>query len=425
MCKPKEYSNGNENNNEGCNLRKTVNRTKQTSTIVDNNNNEGCNLRQTVNRTKQTPANDNERRWIIVLTALFVIFVTMQSVLASIIFFLIKPSLPTLSNDEIFDNSDITAPHVTQEMSWKVTDSSPISILFVDDADFLVYTGFITWLTVIFTGIGLEMFVILVYLKDGWTVAHENLWKLAQFLFSLLALVTLSLVSTRNSASLLTLVFGLWKFGFQDTVATMYSALYDISLGKMKRFSRALDATGLILHHSAASLIICMLVTGAIDIDRFIFDPILILCMQHWFALLHDKYKTTYTIIELVLEFWFEWDVISNFEHYLISHWTIALGAAGMLVAHWIWLASGVVSLLSARPLISKPTESVPVTSHVSYQHLSKISLECSNLVDSKGDRVTVSYTDENGNNITVSSDEQLTDAFQQFATRVPSFQLG
>jgi len=61
-----------------------------------------------------------------------------------------------------------------------------------------------------------------------------------------------------------------------------------------------------------------------------------------------------------------------------------------------------------------------PITSRVSYQRLSEIAIEHSNISDSKLHRVTVIYTDEDGDSITISTDDELTDAFEQFATRVP-----
>lgn len=59
-------------------------------------------------------------------------------------------------------------------------------------------------------------------------------------------------------------------------------------------------------------------------------------------------------------------------------------------------------------------------TSRVSYQRLSEMALEHSNLSDSKLHCVTVTYTDEDGDTITISTDDELADAFEQFATRVP-----
>jgi len=61
-----------------------------------------------------------------------------------------------------------------------------------------------------------------------------------------------------------------------------------------------------------------------------------------------------------------------------------------------------------------------PVTSRVSYQRLSNMALEYRDIADLKVERVSVTYTDEDGDNITISTDDELADAFEQFATRVP-----
>ena len=95
--------------------------------------------------------------------------------------------------------------------SWSITESSPISLLLKDDKDYGIYVAIINWLTVILTGFGLETFMLLLYLQDGWTSNHEIQWKLAQYLFSILALTTLGLASLRNYTANLTLVIGLWK----------------------------------------------------------------------------------------------------------------------------------------------------------------------------------------------------------------------
>lgn len=59
-------------------------------------------------------------------------------------------------------------------------------------------------------------------------------------------------------------------------------------------------------------------------------------------------------------------------------------------------------------------------TSLVSYQRLSEMALEYNDLSESKLHHVTVIYTDEEGDNITISTDDELTDAFEQFAMYDP-----
>lgn len=249
--------------------------------------------------------------------------------------------------------------------SLKVTDSAPTSYL--NDNDFGLYLGFVNWITVVLLGVGLEVFVILVYIKQKWSHEYESQWRVAQFLFSLLALMSLGLASFTNYMALLFLVFGCWKvrplffivyivrsiltekskFGFPETITPLYCAIHDVLLTKSQRFILAFEAVGTLLHHSAASLVICMLVTGSLSAHRSIFEPILVLCIQHWFVLLKHFHENLYITIEFVLEIWFEWTVLSNFEFYHSNHWTSEVAAIGMLVAHWLWLVAGGIGMFS------------------------------------------------------------------------------
>jgi len=229
--------------------------------------------------------------------------------------------------------------------SWMMSESSPTSILFEENDDFFAYLGFMNWITVVLTGIGLEMFMILVYIKHEWTNVHENQWKIAQFLFSILTLVSVGLASSRNYWSLLTIVIGFWKFGFPETVVPMYCALFDTAIGVEERVHLSIEAAGALIHHSAAALALCMFLTGTITPNRSIYDPTLVLCAQHWFVLLRYFHNTLYLSVEILLEVWFEWTVFSSFEQYTSNHWTLELAAAGLLFAHWIWFLSGGVRL--------------------------------------------------------------------------------
>ena len=124
---------------------------------------------------------------------------------------------------------------------------------------------------------------------------------------------------------------------------------------KRKAFCLALDSVGTLLHHSAASLLICMLLSGTLVADRYVIDPILILCIQHWLILVPQIFtrvfeRRTYDFFQICLEVWFEWTVFSNFEHY---HWTAQLAAIEMVVAHWIWFVSGIVKMTMLRRKVS------------------------------------------------------------------------
>jgi hypothetical protein len=83
-----------------------------------------------------------------------------------------------------------------------------------------------------------------------------------------------------------------------------------------------------------------MLLSGVIKPDRFVIDPILVMVMQHWFVLVKYLHEPSYNIvIELFLEVWFGWSMISQMEVYAYMYPALApVAALGMLVAHWIYL---------------------------------------------------------------------------------------
>jgi hypothetical protein len=85
--------------------------------------------------------------------------------------------------------------------------------------------------------------------------------------------------------------------------------------------------------------------------------------MQHWFVLLADvrQLYPVYVVVQLGLEFWFEWLVISNYEFVLDAHWTLALTASTMLFAHWLYLiAAGLDILLDILLAVDKEDNDWP-----------------------------------------------------------------
>jgi hypothetical protein len=72
--------------------------------------------------------------------------------------------------------------------------------------------------------------------------------------------------------------------------------------------------------------------------------------MQHWFVLLGDVMQLypVYVVVQLGLEFWFEWLVISNYEYVLDEHWTLALTASTMLFAHWLYFIAAGLNIMLA-----------------------------------------------------------------------------
>mmetsp|Transcript_9065 Transcript_9065/g.8660 ORF Transcript_9065/g.8660 Transcript_9065/m.8660 type:complete len:192 (+) Transcript_9065:2689-3264(+) len=95
-----------------------------------------------------------------------------------------------------------------------------------------------------------------------------------------------------------------------------------------------------------------MLVVGVIPPSRLALNANLILVMQHWASLIKYVSIPAYSTIELVLEYYFEWTVLSDWAQLYRIHWTAALGASVMLFAHWLYLFASLFSMLA-------PTEKV------------------------------------------------------------------
>jgi hypothetical protein len=176
---------------------------------------------------------------------------------------------------------------------WKVTDTVPVSNL--DDDEFQVYVGFVLWVTVSMTGLGLELLVWFTFLRQqGWSKKTEALWKLAQFFSPLFGSMALGLALSQNFLSLLFIVLCQWKFGFPETLMYIFTALYDNETTLSGRITSFLNAIGTVCHHTSAAMLICFLTLGVIPADRHIVSASHVLVMQHWFVLLQYVNKFIY-----------------------------------------------------------------------------------------------------------------------------------
>ena len=178
----------------------------------------------------------------------------------------------------------------------------------MSDDQFGIYTGYVAWITCLIAGLGSEVFVWYHFIQI-WSDQHEGLWRFAQFIFPLMALVSLGLAAHQNFLSLPIIVAGLWKFGFPETLMCTYLGLFGTSNTRNQRVGDLLDGMGTVLHHGAASYIISMMTVGVFPGARCVFGPIFILVMQHWVVLIAYSNTALYTAIELVLEYYFEWTV--------------------------------------------------------------------------------------------------------------------
>jgi hypothetical protein len=253
--------------------------------------------------------------------------------------------LTSPSNGEVEEMLYILCGNACHDGSWKITDTAPVALL--DDEHFQVYFGFILWATVLLAGLGFELlFWMMVTTQGGWSDRREIRWWLAQFVFPLCSATCLGLAMMRNFMALPFLVFGLFKFGMPEIISYMYVALHDTSNSRLGRLGNYLNSTGIVLHHSSATIPIVMLLAGVFPADRHVLGPSLVLLMQHWFVLTKYVNFLFYNTIELALEAWFEWMVLSDLQYLDSLHWTLSFSALGMLTAHWLFLIAAGIELI-------------------------------------------------------------------------------
>lgn len=193
----------------------------------------------------------------------------------------------------------------------------------------------------------MELLFLMLFLRRwGWTSKTERYWKVGQFVFPWFACTTLGLAFRQNFTALLTLVPGSWKFGFPEVVSYVYHSWYGHDQSLWSRVAGFLNGVGTILHHSAASLFIVMLLMEVINPDREIVTPILFLVGQHWFVLLAYFNVSLYIALELVFEVGFQFSIISGLERIAENHWTAGVAALLMLFAHELDLAAATIDLV-------------------------------------------------------------------------------
>lgn len=245
----------------------------------------------------------------------------------------------------------------------------------LDFDQFVVYVGFLVWVTCLYSGFGLEVFVWSQFLQT-WDEPREAAWRFVQFIFPLMLTTTLGLASQRNFLCFPFLVLGLWKFGFGECLLYSYLGLFSNSPNRLRRLSDLLNGVGTFIHHSAASFIIAMLSVGAISSSRYILNGAFILVVQHWITLLGYANPGLYTGATLVLEWYFQWVVFckwsheeepclqygksanmndshscrcatAEFDELYYLHWSAALGSGVMVFSHWIYLVAGAIDLFN------------------------------------------------------------------------------
>jgi hypothetical protein len=204
----------------------------------------------------------------------------------------------------------------------------------------------------VISGFGLELLVWIIFLKDGWSQDFEKMWKFSNFVFPLLVTVAIGMSTQRDFSYGFILVFGLWKGGMPETFMYLYSALYNHSKrDTVGRIADLLNGCGTAVHHTSVALFSAAFATGLVPVPPESIHCAVGPLMQHWFAFLHDVNFTAYMVTALSIEIWWEWVIFSTFHYVATVHWSFALTASSMLVAHWLYLAAGAVEIFSKMTL--------------------------------------------------------------------------
>lgn len=267
----------------------------------------------------------------------------------------------------LFDTSDdragATNPPchnaVYDSMRLGLTNDSPWSELC--DREYFRYIALVYWVVTVLSGIGTEVIVGTFILGNLSKQSGEQLWLYAQFLFSLCAVVAFQGAASHAVYSLPFLVGGLWKFGFPETVGSMSLFLKSDNRCSPKALCHFFNAIGTLCHHSSAALLICLLLTGLQPLTRPIIACIIPLIWQHIFVPTKYMNNTVYVLIELVLDIYFQMEVLTNLEYFqgptgMPQTYANPFGdydplvfrcAIGMLWAHELYLTSASLGLIA------------------------------------------------------------------------------
>eukprot|EP00984_Skeletonema_dohrnii_P025530 scaffold14713_cov135-Skeletonema_dohrnii-CCMP3373.AAC.1 len=251
-----------------------------------------------------------------------------------------------LPQDEMFEEFEYQTDgfkNDDEEYSLGVTGSFFTSN--ASDESYMVFYGFILWATIVLTGIGMEFFCFSLLIKDAWDLNTENRWRFVQFLFPLLASTAVGMAHSNNFWALPLITITLYKFGFPETILYLYSGLFDKSMNAGNRWKEVLEGIGTVIHHSSAALYITMVLVQIIPSTRSTVEVVIPVLVQHWFVLLRYRYRYVYVVVEILLELWFEWTVLSSLEVVHKKHWVSGIVATSMLVSHWLYFIAGGLGL--------------------------------------------------------------------------------
>lgn len=230
------------------------------------------------------------------------------------------------------------------DWSWGLSRSS--TTYYVTDREFQKFVGAVTWVTVVLVGFGTEM-TLGRYLTSVMKPKRLQVsWVYAQFLFPLLAIVSLLAAARRSVFCLPFLVVGLWKFGFPETSMYLSLSRKHGYLRSADGASHLLNGVGTVLHHSSAAFLICFMCVGVIPPERAVLTVILPMIAQHWGVLIKYWSFHAYSVVMLMAEVLYEWETFASFEELYSLDVTVRHVAATMLLAHWAYMGAALLQFV-------------------------------------------------------------------------------
>jgi hypothetical protein len=212
---------------------------------------------------------------------------------------------------------------------------------YLSDHAFVEFVTIVLTITCVSTGNALEHFAGALIMKSMSNGGAELAYRLTQMMFPLFVGVG---VVSGSALALPFVVLGLYKCGFPETLMHI-SAAKSPDSPPMVRLSNLLNGVATFVHHTAASLYICGLVTGSAPLNRQVMCVALPLIFQHMWPVMKYYDIMSYAIIQAMFEVWFECEAFSHLEYFGSISVTYRILVYAMLIAHWMYWTAALIEL--------------------------------------------------------------------------------
>mmetsp|Transcript_2692 Transcript_2692/g.8450 ORF Transcript_2692/g.8450 Transcript_2692/m.8450 type:complete len:588 (-) Transcript_2692:183-1946(-) len=229
-------------------------------------------------------------------------------------------------------------------------DASPLSRL--SDASFRYAAAIVAWITVCYTGF-LSEFVVGFALYRHLAAARREMlhhyWVLGQLIFPLFLLIA---VVSQSPYGYFFLTVGLWKAGSPEV---LYYLLCCFAPGSsvMDRLHGVFGGFSLVAHHTLCAWVIVCIIQHIFPLDRITLSVCLPLVVQHLTALVKYASYPAYIVLCLIVELWWEWEVLyyRNKRDY-----NFKICAWGFLAIHWVFMFDYCLEILASTRKFPSPS---------------------------------------------------------------------